>query len=188
MYQYIKGKVVSIARDHIVVDNQGIGYLIYVSNPYSYHTGDEVTVYVHQSIREDAHLLFGFKSEDEKELFLKLIVVKGIGPKTAIGILASGDYDHIVAAIENGNVNYLKKIPGIGPKAASQIILDLQGKLVVSEAATQISANNKEREEAEEVLKALGYKPAEIKNVMKKITEELDTNGYVTKALSLLVR
>lgn len=186
MYHYIKGIVTGLERDLIVVECQGIGYIIYVANPYDFKNGQEVTVYLHQQVREDAMLLFGFKSEEEKELFLKLILVKGIGPKTAIGILACGDYGKVVGAIEEGNINYLKKIPGIGPKAAQQIILDLQGKLVFDKK--QITEVDEQRLEAEEVLKALGYKAAEINAAMKKITETLDTNGYVKKALSLLVK
>lgn len=186
MYHYIKGIITKIARDHIVLDNQGLGYIIYVSNPYDFKKGEERTVYLYQQVREDAMLLFGFISEEAKELFLKLILVKGIGPKTAIGILACGDFSKIVGAIEDGNVSYLKKIPGIGPKAAQQIILDLQGKLVFTqEEGTKI---NPYKDEAMEVLKALGYKTTEINQVMKKIDENLDTNGYVKKALSLLVK
>ena len=113
-------------------------------------------------------------------------MVKGIGPKTAVGILACGDYTKIVGAIEDGNIAYLKKIPGIGPKAAQQIVLDLKGKLVLSDQADQ--SVDADREEAMEVLKALGYKASEITSVMKRITETLDTNGYVKKALSLLVK
>lgn len=176
----------SLERDHIVLDHHGLGYIIYVSNPYDYQTGQEITIYVYQQVREDAMLLYGFKSEDEKNLFLKLIMVKGIGPKTAVGMLACGDYSKIVGAIEDGNINYLKKIPGIGPKAAQQIILDLQGKLVFDQKTNPVL--DEDRLEAEEVLKALGYKASEINAAMKKINEKLDTNGYVKKALSLLVK
>jgi len=186
MYHYIKGIIAGLERDHIILDHHGMGYIIYVANPYDYKTGQEVTVYVYQQVREDAQLLFGFRSEEEKELFLKLILVKGIGPKTAVGILACGDYGKIVGAIEDGNINYLKKIPGIGPKAAQQIVLDLQGKLVFDKQNDGVV--DETRLEAEEVLKALGYKAAEINAAMKKITEKMDTNGYVKKALSLLVK
>ena len=83
MYHYIKGIVVSLERDHIVLDHHGMGYIIYVPNPYDYKLNQEITIYVYQQVREDAQLLFGFKTADEKALFLKLILVKGIGPKTA---------------------------------------------------------------------------------------------------------
>ena len=186
MYSYIKGIIVDMARDHIVVDNQGIGYLIYVSNPYQFTKGKETLVYVYQQVKEDGILLFGFLSKEEKDLFLKLIMVKGIGCKTAIGILATGDVNAIIQAIESKNIVYLKKIPGIGPKAAQQIILDLQGKFngVISE----MILTSVEFDEAIEVLIALGYKRQEVDKVINTLSQEhLDTNGYVNKALNLLV-
>ena len=178
MYSYIKGLIVDIQSDHIVLENNGIGYLIYVSNPYAFSKGKEVVVYLYQQVKEDGILLYGFNLKEEKDLFLKLISVKGIGCKSACTMLASGD-------IESGNMTYLKKIPGIGPKAAGQIILDLQGKVT----ATKQTVVNQELEEAMEVLIALGYKQSEVDKVVKKLTDEnLDTNGYVKKALSLIVK
>ena len=187
MFSYIKGIIVDMARDHIVLDHQGIGYLIYVSNPYQFTKGNEVLVYVYQQVKEDAILLFGFLTKEEKELFLKLIMVKGIGCKTAIGILATGDVQAIIQAIESNNIAYLKKIPGIGPKAAGQIVLDLKGKFQVM--PTEMVFSSPQYDEAIEVLIALGYKPQEVDKVMNTLVHEnLDTNGYVKKALSLLVK
>ena len=185
MYSYIKGTIVDIQSDHIVLENNGIGYFVYVSNPYAFSKGKEMIVYVYQQVKEDGILLYGFNTKEEKELFLKLISVKGIGCKSACTMLASGDVDGICEAIESGNIAYLKKIPGIGPKAAGQIILDLQGKVTASK---QIVVNQG-LEEAMEVLLALGYKQSEVDKVVKKLGDEsLDTNGYVKKALSLIVK
>ncbi len=187
MYSYIKGLIVDLAKDYIVIDNNGIGYMLYVSNPYQFAKGKEYLVYVYQQVKEDGILLFGFKTKEEKELFLKLILVKGIGCKTAIGILATGDVDAIIAAIESKNIAYLKRIPGIGPKAAQQIVLDLQGKFNVSASAVVLTSP--QFDEAIEVLVALGYKKAEVDKVMNTLSNEnLDTNGYVKKALSLLTK
>ena len=186
MYSYIVGKVVEINIDHIVIENNGIGYLVYVSNPYEFIKGKEAKVYLYQYVKEDGLLLYGFKTNEEKEMFLKLILVKGIGCKTAIGILATGDVTSIISAIETGNVAYLKKIPGIGPKAAQQIILDLQGKF---KNTTTTIINNNVLDEASEVLVALGYKKSEVDKVLAVLlNEKLDTNGYVKRALSLLVK
>lgn len=185
MYSYIKGQITLIFKDHVVLDNQGIGYMIYVANPYSFKRYEELTLYIYQQVKEDGHLLFGFRTLEEKDVFLKLIMVKGVGPKTAIGALATLEVDRIVNAIEQGQINTLKKIPGIGPKAASQIVLDLQGKLVV----TSIPSESPDYEEAIEVLMALGYRQQDVIKVMKSIKEEnYDTNGFVKKALSLLVK
>ena len=166
MYSYIKGLIVDIQSDHIVLENNG--YLIYVSNPYAFSKGKEVIVYLYQQVKEDGILLYGFNLKEEKDLFLKLISVKGIGCKSACTMLASGDVEGICEAIESGNITYLKKIPGIGPKAAGQIILDLQGKVT----ATKQTIVNQELEEAMEVLIALGYKQSEVDKVVKKLTDE----------------
>lgn len=187
MYSYIKGIIVDMRQDHIVVDNQGIGYLIYVSNPYQFQRGKETLVYVYQQVKEDGIALFGFLTLEEKDLFLKLILVKGIGCKTAIGILATGDVQAIISAIESKNISYLRKIPGIGPKAAQQIILDLQGKFDVQ--ISPMLMTSVEFDEAIEVLIALGYKKQDVDRVMNTLVHEtLDTNGYVKKALGLLVK
>jgi holliday junction DNA helicase ruvA len=187
MYSYIKGVIVDMCKDHIVVDNQGIGYMIYVSNPYQFTKGKETLVYVYQQVREDGIILFGFLTKEEKDLFLKLILVKGIGCKTAIGILATGDVQAIISAIESKNITYLRKIPGIGPKAAQQIVLDLQGKFDMP--SSQIVLTSVEFDEAVEVLIALGYKRQDVDRVMNTLSHEsLDTNGYVKKALGLLVK
>ena len=182
MYSYLIGTVVEMNIDHIVVENSGIGYLIYVNNPYEYTRGKEIKIFLYQQVKEDALLLYGFKTSEEKEMFLKLILVK------AIGILATGDVTSIISAIETGNVAYLKKIPGIGPKAAQQIILDLQGKFKNTPTATTL-INNNDLDEAAEVLIALGYKKSEVdKALAVLLNEKLDTNGYVKRALSLLVK
>lgn len=186
MYSYIIGKIVAINIDHIVVENNGIGYLIYVSNPYEFVKGKEIKIYLYQYVKEDIMLLYGFKTIEEKEMFLKLILVKGIGCKTAIGILATGDLERIISAIETNDVNYLKKIPGIGPKAAKQTILDLQGKF--NDVPIAIKTND-DLQEALEVLIALGYRKVEVDKALKILANEnLDTNGYVKRALSLLVK
>ena len=129
MYEYIKGKIVNQESNYIVVDNNGIGYLIYVANPYSFELDKEYTVYLYQQVREDEQSLYGFKNKEEKQLFLKLINVKGLCCKMALPMLATGSISGIMDAIERENVLYLKKFPKIGDKVAKQIILDLKGKL-----------------------------------------------------------
>ncbi|WP_295250877.1 Holliday junction branch migration protein RuvA [uncultured Catenibacterium sp.] len=186
MYSYIKGIIADLYSDHIVIDNHGIGYEVHVSNPYNFKKGDDATVYIYQQVKEDDITLFGFKKKEEKELFQKLILVKGIGCKTAIGILATGEIDAIIDAIEAKNTGYLKKIPGIGPKAAQQIILDLHGKF---DKRAMKPLGTPDYEEATEVLIALGYKQSDVEKAMKVLSSEnLDTNGYVKRALALLTQ
>ena len=124
MYDYIKGTITCLKNNAIVLDNNGIGYLIYVSNPYSFEVGKEYKVFVYQKIAEDENSLYGFKTIEEKDLFLKLISVKGLGCKMALPILAVGSINGIMDAIERENVLYLKKFPKIGDKLAKQIVLD----------------------------------------------------------------
>ena len=127
MYSYIKGFVKEIESNYIVLDNNGIGYLIYTSNPYSFNIDEEYTVYIYQNVKEDELTLYGFKLKEEKDLFLKLIEVKGLGCKMALPIIATGSISGIIDAIERENILYLKKFPKIGDKVAKQIILDLKG-------------------------------------------------------------
>lgn len=184
MYDYIIGKVTGINFNSIVVENNGIGYLIYVSNPFLYQENSEYKVYLYQQIKEDENTLFGFESREEKELFLKLISVKGLGCKMALPMFATGSTSGIIDAIERENILYLKKYPKIGDKLARQIILDLKGKLVDSDNRT--SESNKD--ELIEVLKGLGYKDKEIKVVINKVDPNLTIEQQVKESLKLLLK
>ena len=184
MYEYIKGKIVNQESNYIVVDNNGIGYLIYVANPYSFELGKEYTVYLYQQVREDEQNLYGFKNKEEKQLFLKLINVKGLGCKMALPMLATGSISGIMDAIERENVLYLKKFPKIGDKVAKQIILDLKGKL----SSTVNSNSSKDYDELIEVLKGLGYKQPDINKVLPSINSELDIENQIKEALKLMLK
>lgn len=186
MYSYIQGSVTEIEPSAITLDRQGIGYLIYTPNPYAFEEGKEYKVYIYQQIKEDEHLLFGFKYKEEKELFLKLISVKGLGPKMALPMLATGSITGIVDAIERENLLYLKKFPKIGDKVARQIVLDLKGKLGAISVAEVVTPS--ETEELIEVLKGLGYKEKEFKSIIPKINSELTIEEQVKEALKLLLK
>lgn len=110
MYNYIVGKITDIESSYIVLECSSIGYQIYVSNPYQFEIDKETKVYVYTQIKEDEHNLYGFKTKEEKELFLKLINVKGVGPKLVMPMLATGSVSGIVDAIDRENILYLKKI------------------------------------------------------------------------------
>ena len=185
MYNYITGEVTDVDSNYIVLDNQGIGYHIFTSNPYSFSLGDKVTMYVYQNIKEEENSLYGFKNKEEKALFLKLIEVKGLGPKTAMPMFATGGVDGIVDAIERENILYLKKFPKIGDKVARQIILDLKGKLV----STDNKGNsNVGMEELIEALKGLGYKNADISKILPSINRSSKIEDQIKEALKLLLR
>ena len=180
MFEYIFGKIVSIESSYIVLENNNIGYLIYVSNPYSYKENNDYKVYIYQHIREDENTLYGFKSKSEKELFLRLIDVKGLGCKMALPML-SVDINNIESAIEQENIDYLKKFPKIGDKVAKQIILDLKGKL----STTQTVIN--ESDELVEALVSLGYKNADIKKILPKVNSAEPIENQIKEALKLLL-
>lgn len=186
MYDYIKGTVTNIYSNAISIDNNGIGYLIYTANPYSFQEREIYKVYIYQVVREDELALYGFKEIDERSLFLKLIGVKGLGPKMALPILATGSVSGVIDAIERENILYLKKFPKIGDKVAKQIILDLKGKLGVISSGELVNSNS--YEELIEVLKGLGYKDKEFKNVIPKIDSSLSIEDQVKEALKLLLK
>lgn len=183
MYEYIEGIVSSIESNYVVVDNNGIGYIIYTANSYSFNVGEKYKIYTYQYVREDEISLYGFKSKEERELFLKLINVKGLGCKMALPMFSVGGVDGIIDAIERENVLYLKKFPKIGDKVARQIILDLKGKLVTSSSEKVV-----ENSELVEALKALGYKPVDIKKVLPSISNNLSIEEQIKEALKLLLK
>ena len=183
MYAYLKGMVKYQTGSAIVIDVNNVGYEVNVSNPYVYELDKETIVYIYEHIREDEHTLYGFKNLEEKDLFLRLIGVKGLGPKMALPMLATGSINGIIDAIERENILYLKKFPKIGEKVAKQIILDLKGKLDVSKVD-----NDNSMEELIEVLKGLGYKEKDYKGIINKVDSSKAVEEQVKEALKLLLR
>lgn len=196
MFEYLKGRLTKITAKYIVVEVAGIGYVLHVANPYRYSDSiqQDITIYTHQVIREDAHLLYGFTTESEKDVFLRLISVSGIGPTTALAIIAVDDNEGLVRAIDQQNITYLTKFPKIGKKTAQQMVLDLAGTFVdtsvQSDAVSQTAAaSNQALEEAMEALLALGYKANEIKKIRTFFegTSESAEN-YIKSALKMLMK
>ena len=166
MIYFLKGRVALIDKDTVVIDVNNVGYQVLVSHINDYEIGEEVLVYTYNVVREDEQYLVGFTSLDEKSVFLSLIKVKGLGPKSAIGALSSTTPEEVVAAIASNNVAYLKKLPGIGAKAAAQIILDLKGELTGGS-----KGDPGVYEDVYEALKGLGFKGAAIDRVLATINE-----------------
>ena len=202
LYEFIKGTVEFVGPEYIVIENNGIGYQISTPNPFIYSSkmNTNVTVYTYHYVREDLMALYGFESREEKKLFTKLLNVSGIGPKGALAILASGEVQQVVSAIENEDESFLVKFPGVGKKTARQMILDLKGKLQdivpdyfpnlfnADKIATQQSTNTA-FEEAILALQALGYSDKEVKKISPELRkEQLSTDQYIKKALQRLLK
>ena len=179
MMEYIKGKITEIKPNGIVIENKDIGYFIYVSNPYIFNINSDYKIYVYEHILENEHSLYGFKSSSDKDLFLKLISVKGLGPKMTLPLLVENQ--SIESAIEREDITYLKKFPKIGDKLAKQIVLDLKGKLSHDETTNS-------NEELKEALIGLGYKEKEIKTVINKIDNNLKIEEQIKESLKLLLK
>ena len=173
MYNYIKGYVKIQENNYIVLENNKIGYQIYVGNPFSFKTEEEITVYTYSYIREDEYSLYGFMNMEERNLFLM-----------ALPMLATGSVSGIIDAIDRENILYLKKFPKIGDKVARQIILDLKGKLAKSEST--VNVNN--HDELTSVLESLGYKLADIKKIIPEISSDSPIESQVKEALKLLLK
>lgn len=196
MYAYIKGIVTQLYPSHIVVEANGIGYEIQTPNSYRFQSqlDKETQVYTQLIVREDAQLLYGFENLEEKDMFLSLIKVTGIGPKSALAILATSTPNEVAIAIENENESYLTKFPGIGKKTARQIILDLKGKLIITEESELFpeskDAGQDVLEEALLALEALGYSKREITKVKKNLEKESfdSVDACVKRGLALLIQ
>jgi Holliday junction DNA helicase, RuvA subunit len=174
MYEYFNGELAHILPTAIVIDVHGVGYQVVFANPYRLQDSlkKQIKVLVQQVVREDSITLYGFISSEERELFQRLISVSGIGPKSAMSILANDDTEGFVNAVESGNVTYLTKFPGVGKKTAQQIILDLKGKFeALPEETTKavVSMNQATLEEAKEALLGLGYSAKEITMIWKSL-------------------
>jgi len=184
MYSYLNGKIEYQNTTGIVIDVNGVGYQVYVPNPFSYEIGKIYRVFVYNHIREDEYSLYGFKTLEEKELFMKLINVKGMGPKVASGIFATGSIKGVVDAINKENLLYLTKFPKIGEKLAKQIILDLKGKITIEIEDTEDNSI----EELISVLENLGYKSNEIKKIVSQVDTSKSLEEQVKEALKLLLK
>jgi holliday junction DNA helicase RuvA len=165
MIAFIRGKVHAFGLDWVILDTQGVGYRIGFPRPEVLSLNTEVLLYTYQHIREDEISLYGFLSMDELRLFEQLLTVKGLGPKTALNMMSASSFVKIIAAIETGDVTFLKTMPGIGAKTASQIVLDLKGKLVESEKKD--SKASIEIQDAVAALRSLGYKASELAGIEK---------------------
>ncbi|GHT14543.1 Holliday junction ATP-dependent DNA helicase RuvA [Bacteroidia bacterium] len=195
MLDYIKGDVVELTPASVVVEVSGLGYMAHISlNTYSALNGlKSCKLYVYESIREDAHLLFGFMEKRERELFLHLISVSGVGANTARMVLSSIATYELEGIIVSGNSNALKSVKGIGSKTAERIIIDLKDKVKISgETASPATPSDLTSEAVKEAISALtmlGFNQLASQKVVNKIYREkpaLSVEEIIKNALKML--
>ena len=196
MIEYIRGELAEITPALAVIDCNGVGYGIHISlNTYSAIQGKKsVKLYIHEAIREDAHVLFGFSTKQERELFLLLISVSGIGGNTARMILSALSPAELCNVISSGNDKLLKSVKGIGLKTAQRIIVDLKDKIaatgvetVSGSMATLTPANNEVYDEAIAALTMLGFAQAPSQKVVTAILKE-EPDSTVEKVIKLALK
>ena len=179
MYSFIYGKVSEKNPAYIVIDNQGIGYLINITLNTFAAIGEqtEVKLYVHLAIREDAHVLYGFYTEEERSLFLMLITVSGVGCNTARLILSSLTVKETIDAISSNNIKAIQSVKGIGSKTAQRIIVDLHdkvSKLNISDGEKTPLGCNTLKEEALSALMILGFSRTSIEKTLDKLLLQME--------------
>ncbi len=178
MFEFIKGHLADITPTFAILENNGMGYHINISiNTFSkLKKGQECQLFIHEIIREDTHLLFGFIDKHEREIFRLLISVNGVGANTARLILSSITTKEIISAISSNNVDVLKSVKGIGAKTAQRIIIDLKDKISDSDSAeiSQIFGvpNNSLHKDALSALQMLGFSKPAIEKVLKKVLKD----------------
>lgn len=201
MYEYLVGQVTYVCPFYVVLEVAGTGYKVQFANPFRLQVDahKKRKIYVYQAVSENGVTLFGFLNLAEKQLFVKLLKVSGIGPKSALAILANNDHAGLIKAIQTNDIGYLTKFPGVGKKTAQQIALDLKGKLddltdQQSDTGQPAPADTADQDEnlTESVaaLQALGYKAREIKAItpaLKKFDAN-STDAYLSEALRLLMK
>lgn len=194
MYDYIKGNVAELSPTYVVLDNHGVGYMINISlNSFNalQHQEDVAKVYVYEAIREDAHLLYGFTERRERELFLLLISVSGVGANTARMILSSLTPSDLEQTIASENVGILKSVKGIGAKTAERIIVDLKDKIKLSTDTLldKSQVTSEVFDEAMSALVMLGFTKQMSQKALKKLfTAEptISVEQAIKKALKMM--
>lgn len=184
----IRGKIILKTEKFLIVETAGVGYKISVSPDTLSKTskiGEEIMLWIHTHVREDALDLYGFKDKQELEFFEMLINVSGIGPKGALAILGITSIETLRKAIGTGDTSYLTKISGIGRKTAEKIVIELRDKL--ASGISEKSGTSLQGElDALEALKSLGYSQNEARGALKKVSSDANINTKIREALKIL--
>ena len=193
MIGLLRGKLLSKQPPHLLIDVQGVGYEVEAPMSTFYDlpaVGSEVVLHTHLSIREDAHVLFGFGSEMERRFFRSLIKVNGVGPKLALTILSGISVDGFVRCVQENDTAALTRLPGIGKKTAERLVVEMRDRLDdVGTPAAAAGARANPRDEALSALVSLGYKPQEAAQMLRSIKEDgLSSEELIRRALQGALR
>ena len=195
MYYYIKGTLVQKSDNYIVVDANGVGYRIYTSLNSMQNTGEigkKITIYTYLHVREDVMDLFGFTTIEEKNMFMHLISVSGVGPKAALSILSVTTPAKFALAVITNDVKTITKASGVGPKMAQRVILELKDKMKTDELEIDLEDESDDilsdnRSEAISALVVLGYSSNDAQKAVKGIDGTLSVEEIIKKALAGLL-
>ena len=195
MYCYIKGTLVQKSDNYIVVDANGVGYMIYTSLNSMQNTGEigkKITIYTYLHVREDVMDLFGFTTIEEKNMFMHLISVSGVGPKAALSILSVTTPAKFALAVITNDVKTITKASGVGPKMAQRVILELKDKMKTDELEIDLEDESDDilsdnRSEAISALVVLGYSSNDAQKAVKGIDGTLSVEEIIKKALAGLL-
>ena len=195
MYYYIKGTLVQKSDNYIVVDANGVGYVIYTSLNSMQNTGEigkKITIYTYLHVREDVMDLFGFTTIEEKNMFMHLISVSGVGPKAALSILSVTTPAKFALAVITNDVKTITKASGVGPKMAQRVILELKDKMKTDELEIDLEDESDDilsdnRSEAISALVVLGYSSNDAQKAVKGIDGTLSVEEIIKKALAGLL-
>lgn len=195
MITFIKGPLIEVHPTHVVIEAGGLGYEVFI--PLSSFDklpapGQVFTLHTHLSIREDAHVLYGFASTAERELFRLLIdKVSGIGPKTALAVLSGMNLTHFKSAVATGDIKSLSRIPGVGKKTAERMVVELKDKMDITATWEAASADRSRDPQEQQVtdavlaLVSLGYKQADAVDILRRLRQKSE---YTTASVEILVR
>ena len=182
MLSSIRGAVIEVGHRSLIIENQGLGYEVLVSDPKSFHVNQDVFMYLYHHKREDGEFLVGLTSKEERSGFRLLLNVNGVGPKTALSILSKISYAQLLTAISNNNFELIEALPGVSSHMASQIFLDLKDHI-----AKNVKTNVSQYKEVKDALKSLGFKSKEIDKVLPGIyIANATTQEIITEALRRL--
>lgn len=188
----ITGTLLEVAPPTICVEAAGLGYEIDVPMSTFYKLpplGQTLSLHTHLAVREDAHVLYGFSSPDERSAFRALIKVTGIGARTALAVLSGLSVDDLAAAVEQQESGRLVKVPGIGKKTAERLLLELRGKLRAAPESRRIEGGPAhQQDDVLNALQALGYSGPEVRKAMQALPEGLGVSDSIRHALKTLAR